>query len=63
MKLIILTGITDSPVAINPNMVIGVRKGIEEEGAYKTNIDTNNFTYKVKEDFETVCAAFRNAGQ
>lgn len=62
MKLIIMTGTSDLPIAINPNMIIGIRKCNDNETGCQTSIDTNNFTYKVKEDFSTVLEAIRNAG-
>ena len=61
MKLIIMTGISDSTIAINPNAIIGVRECKQEDSEYRTSIDTDNFTYKVQEDFATVCAAIQNA--
>ena len=60
MKLIIMTGTSDLPIAINPNMIIGIRKCHDNENGCQTSIDTNNFTYKVKEDFATICAAIQN---
>ena len=60
MKLIIMTGASDLPIAINPNMIIGIRKCRDNETGCQTSIDTNNFTYKVKEDFATICAAIQN---
>ena len=60
MKLIILTGMTNSPIAINPNAIIGVRECKQDDSEYRTSIDTDNFTYKVKEDFATICAAIQN---
>lgn len=60
MKLIILTGGSNSPIAINPNTVLGIRECKQSDSEYKTCIDTNNFTYKVQEDFVTVCNAIKN---
>ena len=62
MNYIVLTGVTDQLIAININMIIGIRKCNDNETGCQTSIDTNNFTYKVKEDFSTVCQAIRNAG-
>ena len=62
MNYIVLKGITDQLIAINVNMIIGIRKCNDKESGCQTSIDTNNFTYKVKEDFSTVLEAIRNAG-
>jgi len=62
MNYIVLKGITDQLIAINVNMIIGIRKCNDKESGCQINIDTNNFTYKVKEDFSTVLEAIRNAG-
>ena len=61
MRLVILTGKSNMKIAVNPDRVIAVRERCNTENDadndYRTNIDTDNFTYLVKEDFGTVCSS------